>query len=492
MLSLQNTSARRGETTVLHDLTWTLRPGEHWAVLGGNGAGKSTFLQVLAGRLPVVTGTRTVSPDGALGLELVANALSDDYRLAAGDGFHQQRFNAYAAEESPTVRDWLQNQVRPAGTVDEASVPLPPPAYAEDWLNDVAQRVRIDHLLDRRLIKLSTGETRRTLLARSLLRRPQALLLDNPFAGLDVESRYLLRDLLGNVATSGVALVLVTTPNEVPECVTHVVELDSGRIRWQGLRTRFLPRIHELVLPVQPETVRRFGRSTDWPAFDYAVRMRNVTVRYGDQTVLDGLTWNVRRGEKWAVLGPNGSGKSTLLSLITADHPQGYANDFDLFDRRRGSGESIWDIKSKIGFVSSELHAFFPRQTPVWKVVASGLFDATGLYRRLTAAQTAQVRAVLDLLALNAWWEHSLARLSLGQQRWVLLARALVKNPPLLILDEPAQGLDAEHAQALRQLVETLGTDAQRTLLYVSHYAEELPGCLTHTLRMGVDTFDTN
>lgn len=486
MLFLQNASARRGETLVLHDLTWALQPGEHWAVLGGNGSGKTTLLQVLAGRVPLVTGTRQVVPELDPGcIELVANQPADVSRLATGTGFYQQRFHVYAAEESPTVRDWLQNQVRPAGTIHAASVPLPPPAYAADWLAEVARRTRLDGLLDRRLVQLSTGETRRALLARSLLRRPRVLLLDNPFAGLDAESRRLVPGLLAEIVGEGQSLVVVTSPTERPDCLTHVVELEKGRIRWQGRKANFSSQIHKKTVLISPEAVARFEQSTSWPDFAYAIRMRNVTVRYGAQTVLDGLTWAVRRGERWAVLGPNGSGKSTLLSLVTADHPQGYANDFDLFDRKRGTGESIWEIKARIGLVSSELHAFFPRQTPVWKVVASGLFDATGLYRRLRDDQTRQVRAALDLLGLGTWTDWPLARLSLGQQRWVLLARALVKNPPLLILDEPVQGLDAEHAQEWRALVDSLATRSERTVLYVSHYADELPTCLTHTLRLG-------
>jgi molybdate transport system ATP-binding protein len=480
LLSLQNVSARRGERIVLHNLTWTLRPGEHWAVMGTNGAGTSSFLALLAGRLPVLDGTRTVQTTA---IEWVANGLNDDFRLATGGGFYQQRFNADAAEEAPTVRDWLQDQVRPPGTVRADSVAMPPPTYPDDWLREVARQLHLDALLDRRLVKLSTGETRRALLARSLLRRPRVLLLDKPFAGLDTENRRLLHELLNEIQAGGTSLVLVTTPQEWPAYLTHVLELRAGHLHWQGPRAAYVPPpVEPTAAPVPLTDV--LGGTEHWPSFTHAIRMRGVTVRYGTQTILHDLHWRVRRGEKWAVLGPNGSGKSTLLSLITADHPQGYANDFDLFDRRRGTGESIWDIKKHIGFLSSELHAYFPRHTTVWQAVASGFFDATGLYRRLTPGQAQRITLLLDAFELRADADRPLGQLSLGQQRWVLLARALVKNPPLLVLDEPAQGLDAAHARILRQGIDAWCTATDRTLLYVSHYADELPSCLTHTLRL--------
>src|SRR5688572_13384763 len=115
--------------------------------------------------------------------------------------------------------------------------------------------------------------------------------------------------------------------------------------------------------------------------------MKKVSVQYGDKIILDEVNWKVMKGERWLLSGPNGAGKSTLLSLITADNPKAYANSIFLFGKKRGSGESIWDIKKKIGFISPELHLFFDQGTSCFDVIASGLFDTIGLFRQLSAAQ---------------------------------------------------------------------------------------------------------
>ncbi|GAA4408916.1 ATP-binding cassette domain-containing protein [Nibrella viscosa] len=487
LLQLDNATVRRPDGVVLKNINWALNAGEHWAITGPTGSGKSSLLDTLSGRLPVLSG-HFHHPAGPLRdtVERVANDYRFDRRVASAAQFYQQRFNADTAEESPTVWEVLQNQVRPVGTHDLNSVPLPPPAYPENWLAEVAGQVNISHLLERKLTSLSNGETRRTLLARSLLRRPRILLLDNPFVGLDVDSRQRLHQVLNTVAAEGISLVLATSVQEIPACITQVLTLQDGTIAGSA------PKAAQVQLPNQspdhdaltnPELLRQWHTTTP-AAFTHAVQMQGVSVQYNEQTVLDNINWTVRRGDKWAVLGPNGSGKSTLLSLITADNPQGYRNHYSLFDRKRGTGESIWDIKQKIGFVSPEVHLYFPRDLTVWKAVASGLFDTAGLFRKLTHEQTEQTHFVLNLLKLEDLRDKRFAQLSTGQQRWVLLARALVKNPPLLILDEPCQGLDPEHTIQFRNLIDKLCQSSDRTLLYVSHYAEDIPRCVTRVLRL--------
>jgi molybdate transport system ATP-binding protein len=212
--------------------------------------------------------------------------------------------------------------------------------------------------------------------------------------------------------------------------------------------------------------------------------MIDTTIRYGEHTILQNINWTVRKGERWNVSGPNGAGKSTLLSLITADNPQAYANEIWLFDKRRGTGETIWDIKKKIGFVSPELHLYFDTGATAASVIASGFFDTIGLFRTLNQEQDAAVENWLQLLALQPFRNRRLAQLSTGQQRMVLLARALIKNPPLLILDEPCQGLDEQQTTQLREIVTTLCETFGTTLIYVSHYQQELPACIDHWLKL--------
>lgn len=493
MLVLQNVSVRRPTGPVLHQVDWTLEPGQHWAVIGPTGSGKTSFLETLSGQLPVISGQYQHTGPLRDTVERVANDYRFDRNVSAAAQFYQQRFNADAAAEAPTVWEVLQEQVRPVGTVDPESVPLPPPRYKEEWLHEVASWTHISHLLQRRLTSLSNGETRRTLLTRSLLRRPKVLLLDNPFTGLDTVSRERLHTTLDRIAAEGTSLILVTTVRDLPASITHVLVLEDGRVTYSGPKAGAPLAGEESHEPLtNPERLREWLERPPVATFANAIAMRQVTVSYGEKVVLNQLDWQVKRGEKWAVLGPNGSGKSTLLSLITADNPQAYRNDYDLFDRKRGQGESIWDIKRNIGFVSPELHLYFPREQPVWKVIASGLFDTAGLFRKLTDEQADRVDFALDLLQIQTLRLKRLADLSTGQQRWVLLARALVKNPPLLVLDEPCQGLDLMHTARFRDLVDELCESPERTLLYVSHYADEIPRCVSQVLRMheGVGTVE--
>ena len=214
------------------------------------------------------------------------------------------------------------------------------------------------------------------------------------------------------------------------------------------------------------------------------VRMRKVNVSYGDVQVLSGINWTVRRGDKWALLGPNGSGKTTLLSLILGDNPQAYANEITLFGRRRGSGESIWEIKQHIGWVAPELLLHYPRDVLCVDVVCSGFFDSVGLYRRPTAGQRQVAQQWMERLSM---WKHArmpLAALSEGEQRLALVARALVKEPWLLILDEPCQGLDADNRRRVLGAVAAIGRQPDATLIYVTHQDDELLPVITHVLRL--------
>lgn len=238
------------------------------------------------------------------------------------------------------------------------------------------------------------------------------------------------------------------------------------------------------MLPLNPNTIisRTFLKEMKQPAenhFQFAVKMVNVNVQYGDRDILQQINWAVKKGERWSVSGPNGAGKSTLLSLITGDNNKAYANEIHLFDQRRGSGESIWDIKRKIGYVSPEMHLYFDYSATCFETIASGLFDTIGLFRSLSPAQRNQVNQWIVLFHLEPVQNKALSLFSLGEQRIVLLARALIKNPPLLILDEPCQGLDSDQVNQFRQIVDDICDIFDTTLIYVSHYKEEIPESVT-------------
>ena len=370
-----------------------------------------------------------------------------------------------------------------AGTPDQGNR-----GTEEEWLDSL----HIRPLLSRPLIQLSNGENKRVQLAIALLKEPDLLILDNPFLGLDTEGRKVLHIIIDMLSARGMQLLLITHAGELPATITHVASLDNGSLSFAGPKSRFRPKGEEgQRAHLDPDILRQLQALQDlWvtdeehAAFATAVKMVDVTVTYGEKVLLQHISWEVKKGERWNVSGPNGAGKSTLLSLITADNPQAYANEIWLFDRRRGSGETIWEIKQKIGFVSPELHLYFDYSATCFEVVASGLFDTIGLFKLLSQGQEEHVLLWMQLLSLTGLRSKRLAQLSTGQQRMVLLARALIKNPPMLILDEPCQGLDEEQTSYFRELIGLLCEAFGKTLIYVSHYRQEIPDCVDRFLKL--------
>jgi len=210
---------------------------------------------------------------------------------------------------------------------------------------------------------------------------------------------------------------------------------------------------------------------------DEVIRMIDVNISYGDKQVLKNINWEVKTGEKWLLQGPNGSGKSTLLSLLSGDHPQAYANNFYLFGHKRGTGESIWDIKRKIGLISPELHWYFDPSATVWQSIASGFYDSSGLFCEPGSTKHGQVNELVDYFGLTPYKNVLMNELPLGKQRLALLARTIIKNPELLILDEPCQGLDQQQTIHFNKLVDDLCKQGT-TLIYVGHFEAQLPECI--------------
>ena len=463
-LHLEEVSVRIGDALALDHLDWVIRRGEQWALTGPSGSGKTLLAHVFLGR-HYFTG-RISGPDRDR-IAIVEQQHRFRNRPGSTDLYYQQRFNASDADKTITVEQELSE----AGWTGE----------------EFPAALHILQLLQKPLIQLSNGENKRLQLAIALIEDPELLILDNPFLGLDTEGRATLNTIIDRLATRGIQLLLITGAHELPASITHVAQLDKGQWVFRGAKTEFHPPEQAASPSLDPallNQLRAVSVETGHPEFSCAVRMVDTTIRYGDQTILHNINWEVRKGQRWNVAGPNGAGKSTLLSLITADNPQAYANEIWLFDRRRGTGETIWDIKKKIGFVSPELHLYFDTAATGFEVVASGLFDTIGLFRMLTPEQEALVGLWLRLLSLDHLRMKRLAQLSTGQQRKILLARALIKNPPLLILDEPCQGLDEYQTAWFRGLIAVLCETFGTTLIYVSHYRQELPACIDHFLRL--------
>jgi molybdate transport system ATP-binding protein len=471
-LIVEQLSVRRNGRLILDGIDFSVAAGEHLAIVGRTGSGKTTLIEALAG-MNFHHGQVRFFGQGQHPPRI--RVISRQHRFTnlsnINSFYYQQRFNSFDAEDARSVTEELG-----ASGPDHTRV------------QEVLEQVGMGHLANTRLIQLSNGEHKRFQLAEALLTGADWLLLDCPYTGLDKAARAMLSDILDRLVQAGTEILLVTTPDDIPERVTHVAVLENGKLQQPMPRVEFLHRHHKT--PAASPSIPTADRLVNIPAaypdppFTLAVKMVNVTIRYDARTILDDINWEVRRGECWQLSGPNGSGKSTLLSLINGDNPQAFSQEIYLFDRRKGSGESIWDIKRRIGYVSPELHHYFEGGIRASDLVASGLFDTMGLFRQPNDFQLGLVSQWMELLHINHLAQRYFHGLSDGEQRLVLLARALVKNPPMLILDEPCQGLDDTETKAFTALVDAICRSLHKTLIYVSHYDADLPSCITKRLAL--------
>lgn len=438
-----------------------LAPASCTAFVGSNGSGKSLLARALCGELALAGGECTRQPTTALlSFERQQQLIAEDWRLRNTDAL------AEGEEAGITVRQLL-------AAVDPA----------------LLTRLGIGHLLERPYHVLSSGEGRKVLLAQALASRPALLVLDEPFDGLDVQARQTLQQLLGELHAAGQAMVLILNRfDEIPAYAGRLGLLADGRLLQLDQVETVLAEQHVAQLARQEQ-----ARHLALPAAPLQaapavpagprIQIRQLTIDYGQGPVIEGLDWTVQPGEHWHILGPNGCGKSTLLSVVTGDHPQGYSNDVTLFGRRRGSGETIWDIKRQIGYVSPSLHLDYRVSGTPLDVVLSGFFDSIGLYESVGDDLQRLARQWLEIAGLLPLAKSSFQRLSFGQQRLVLILRAMVKHPALLILDEPLQGLDPLSRLLVQRFVEYLMASGRSQILFVSHHADDAPAGLTHQLR---------
>lgn len=450
--------------------------GEHIAIVGPNGAGKSLLVDMLTGKYPLREGELTYdfspSPTTAAYSNIKYIAFRDTYGSADATYYYQQRWNAHDQEDAPVVSDLLGK------TADEA---------LRQQLFDL---FRIEPMLDKKIILLSSGELRKFQLTKALLTAPRILIMDNPFIGLDAQTRQLLFDLLDRLARlSSVQIVLVLSMlHDIPSFITHVVPVSDGVVGEKMEREAYLQAFAAADKARTADADELEQHILHYPyantnfVSDEVVRLNKVSIRYDDRTILSELDWTVMRGEKWALSGENGAGKSTLLSLVCADNPQSYACDISLFGRKRGTGESIWEIKKHIGYVSPEMHRAYLKNLPAIEIVASGLHDSIGLYRRPRPEQMAACEWWMDVFGIAALKDKPFLQLSSGEQRLALLARAFVKDPELLILDEPLHGLDTYNRRRVKKIIEAFCRRRDKTMIMVTHYENELPATITHRL----------
>lgn len=488
-LSLRDATFRLGERLVFPHTTWSFGREQHWAVLGANGSGKSLFADALRGRLPLVRGELQYHfrpPPGLCPEESIGHVSFEERRREVHGAVAQSRWNSIEQDGALKVRDFLSyEQVMEVNPFEVTARHQGARRGFERRRARAAALLRVEPFFERTLLSLSNGETQRVRLARALCHPFRLLILDEPFFGLDAATRAYFRGLLEQLMATRLRVLLITTREEdLPKGVTHLLRVEACKVVWAGRREKRNERVKKIPKRFNTDTERGPSRPKA-NARAELVRLRNVTVRYGSATILRGVNWTVYEGESWALLGPNGSGKSTLLSLLLGDNPQAYVNDVRVLGRQRGTGDSIWDLKRQIGWVSPELHLHFDDAVSCFGVVASGFHETIGLFEPVTRAQRATAREWLERFDLLEFARNPLFTLSTGLQRMALLARALVKQPRLLALDEPCQGLDDAHRELLIRTVDDLLRSGEVTGIYVTHRAEEIPASVKRVLRLG-------
>ena len=464
IVEIVNGVARHPLYRMHEPINFVLHEGEQLAIVGPNGSGKTMLINTIIGRYPLLMNEVRYDFGANNSRMAYENIRYIAFRDSYGDNdtsyFYQQRWHSQEVEELPVVRDLF------VGYTDE------------ELCSGVCASFGLSSLLDKRLVMLSSGELRRLQVAKALMGSPQVLIMDNPFIGLDAPMRSQLCELLQSLITeTGLHLILVLSrEDEIPGFVTRVVPVND---RVLGADKESSADCKEVVLPcVQP--VQQSSSSDDMAVSSSIIDFRDVTLRYGERAIFEHLDWRVCRGERWALHGRNGSGKSALLALVCADNPQSYACDITLFGKRRGTGESIWDIKRRIGYVSPEMHRAYLKDLPSIEIVASGLHDSIGLYKRPRPEQMGICKEWMRVFGIEDLADRTFLTLSSGEQRLVLLARAFVKDPELLILDEPLHGLDTANREWVRKVIDAFCSRPDKTLIMVTHYPDELPTCITH------------
>jgi molybdate transport system ATP-binding protein len=441
----------------LSEIDWTIEPNQHWLITGTNGAGKSALAAVLAGVGEIENGTVTGLPQnvGLVSFEAQAELIAKELKKDDAD------------------------------IMDVISLGTPVHEMIFDYCQDTAlaqalvEKFGLSQLLDRAFRKLSTGETRKVMLIRALANKPDLLILDEPFDGLDADTLAMLQDHLASIIDTTPMIMVLNRFDEMPAFITHIAYVDKGKLTLtvdKSDENAFNELYQLLHLKTTDLCVPEADPANKLPALDPnqpLVRLNQATIKYGDTIIVDKLDWTIERGQHWQLSGPNGSGKTGVLSLITGDHPQCYVNDIFVFGFQRGKGESIWQIKQFIGYVSTSLQWEYRVSTSCKNVIISGFYDSIGMYSKSTDNQKKIADQWLTLLGMEDRADQPFNKLSYGDQRLLLIARAMVKHPPLLILDEPCLGLDDMNRQLVLALIEKICEGKETTVLYVNHHAED-------------------
>jgi len=503
IIKIVNGVTRHPDKRMAEPVNLVISQGEQIAIVGDNAAGKSRLVDIITERYPLLLNEVkfdfSPSPLKMVSENVKYITFRDSYGDSDGSYYYQQRWNQHDIDEStPTAGMLLDQAFEQAdlsvgrGLTDEQRTEAHKSRVS--LREQLYEMFHLEALLDKYIITLSSGELRKFQLTRTLLSGPRVLIMDNPFIGLDAQTRDQLRDLLEQLiaGTNLLVILVLSKTDDIPTFITHVLPVKDIVLGEKITRQQYVDAQEPVPSPALPKEEKEWIENI--PAKEMSsipfypqhggeiLRFNNVSIRYGKRTILKDLDWTVCEGERWALTGENGSGKSTLLSLVCADNPQSYACDIRLFGHKRGTGESIWQIKKHIGYVSPEMHRAYLKDLPAIDIVASGLNDSVGLYTRPRPEQRWICQRWMQVFGIAGLADHTFLQLSSGEQRLCLLARAFVKDPELLILDEPLHGLDLKNRQRVREIIEAFCKRPHKTLVMVTHYQTELPQCIDKQL----------
>lgn len=473
LFEFQNVNYEIDDHRKFVNFNWQVKTGETWAVYGAAGSGKSSLCSMFQSHRHVTEGRLKLhflngKPD-AVYREIITVSFTSSI-IHRGENYYQQRYTPSQIVDMPTVSQYLHLDA--TGNLQAL---------------ELLDTFHLSEFKDAACIKLSNGQLRKLLIVEALMKNPSLLILDNPFTGLDMASRKILNDKLGLIIGQGRQIIfLINHLRDLPDCVTHVLELEQFKIKRiaakEELTTGFTPSepsssIAAFVNADFPELLPQHDHS-----YQLAAEFHNVTIEYEGKRILDNINWTIRKGEKWALTGTNGSGKSMLLSLITADNTHAYNKEIYLFDKLRGSGETIWDIKEKIGFLSPEFHLYFAKALTCAQVITSGLSDTMIPKANLSKQERQSLQSFLQYFALTDLQNRYFQRISTAEQRIVLLIRALIKNAGMLILDESYQFFDEQLIRHANRLLDWYCRD--KTLIFVTHHEDEIPAIIDKKIQM--------
>ena len=535
LINIKNSRIENSREVVVPCLSWEMKSGEAWLVIGPNGGGKADFLNALSAQ-----NSLKICQNNAE--SVYENVFSDSVEIVS----LERAAHLIQEERENDESDYVEGGVDIGRTgrvfIAESlygpvkkNMPLPQEIKRLEALPEI-KLCGIEKILDRGLKYMSTGEIRRTLLARALVSKKKLLILSDPFAGLDIQSRTILLDFFNTIVNRQLKenssaecphiILGMERWHEIPDAITHVLEFSDKKITFCGPRAEYEKIVAEreeksklsqndlknelkeqiagaaagsefvnhggaVSLQNAPQTATNSVSSANSePSTDenpeVLIKMTNVNVGWGDNHVLQNLSWQLNKGEHWLIQGPNGSGKTTFLELITGDNMQVFANDVWLFGAKRGSGESIWDIKKQLGIVSYRLHVEYRMLggTSLLNVIISGFRDSIGLYGGATDLEISAAKKWLALGGFAGRENENFGSLSYGEQRAILIIRASVKSPKVLILDEPCHGLDQQFRSKVLNLLEIIGEQNTTTMLHVTHDPSEVLSCEHHVLEL--------